>query len=62
MYKIEDASGSDSESGSQTTKRKRQRNGEDDNYTPDELAFSKADYFRVEKWLLTYGYVCLCGC
>jgi chromodomain-helicase-DNA-binding protein 7 len=29
---------------------------DDDNYIPDELAFSKADYFRVEKWTLIFGW------
>ena len=36
---------------------KRNRNVDDDSYIPDELAFAKADYFKVEKWLLTYGSV-----
>ncbi len=37
---------------------RRRRAAEDVDYAPDELAFTKTDYFKVEKAMNVFGLVC----
>lgn len=59
MYRISEDSNTESDEDSENGARRRGRKarGDDANYAPDELAFSKSDYFKIEKFLSSYGFV-----